>query len=202
MKAIILNCTLKKSPEPSSTEALANVVAQALAKYDVESEMIRVMDHNIPTSVKSDEGNGDEWPIIREKILAADILILASPTWMGRVGSVAQRVIERMDGMLKETDEQGRPVAYNHVGGCVVTGNEDGAKHVIAEMSASMIEIGFTVPGHSWTYYNQGAPMGPAYIENDNEKDKERSHRNAGLMAHALSSVARALQATPIPPKA
>src|SRR5690606_35225625 len=134
-------------------------VIKELEKAGVESDLVRIMDHDIPTSINSNEGEGDEWPQIRDKILSADILILASPTWMGRVASVAQRVIERMDGMLKEPDKQGMPVAYNHVGGCIVTGNEDGAKHVIAEMSASMIEVGFTVPGHSWTYYNKGAPM-------------------------------------------
>lgn len=202
MKALILNCSLKPSPATSSTEALASVVASELHKFEVECEMLRVVDFMIAPGVQSDEGAGDEWPAIRAKIVAADILIMASPTWLGRLSSVAQRVLERMDAMLSETDSQHRPIAYNRVAGCVATGNEDGAKHVIGEMNAALIELGFTVPGQSWTYYNQGAPMGPAYIDNDNEKDKERPHRNAALAAHNLVAVARALHAHPIPPPA
>lgn len=199
MKAVILNCTLKGSPEPSSTEALARVVGNELKKQGVTYEMIRVADCALLPGVTSNEGPGDEWPAIRQKILDAEILVLASPTWMGRPSSMAQRVIERMDGMLKEKDADGKPVAYNHVAGFVATGNEDGAKHVIAEMAAAMVEVGFTVPGHCWTYYNQGSPMGPPYLENKDPKSKTRAHRNAKTAAHTLANVAKALQAAPIP---
>lgn len=201
MKAVVLNCSLKASEEPSSTEALAQKVCDELSKYDVDSEIIRVADYDIKPGVSSDEGGGDQWPTIRRKILEAEILILASPTWVGRLSSLAQRVIERMDAMLSEMDDQDRPIAYNRVAGFVATGNEDGAKHVIGEMEAALIEIGFTVPAQPWTYYNQGAPMGPPYIENDNDEDKQRPHRNAATAAHNLAAVARALQFTPIPPQ-
>lgn len=199
MKALILNCSLKPSPEESSTAALAEVVANELRARDVEVSMVRVADHHIPPGVESDMGEGDEWPRIRADILAADILVVASPTWVGRLSSVAQRVIERMDAMLSETDDEGRPVAYNHVAGCVATGNEDGAKHVIGEMQAALLEIGFTVPGQSWTYYNRGAPMGPSYLENEDDEMVQRPHRNAKLAAANLVAVAQALQANPIP---
>jgi multimeric flavodoxin WrbA len=198
MRALVLNCTLKTSPEPSSTEALASVVSEELERLGFECELIRVIDHNVLPGVATNEGKGDDWPMIHDKVLAAEVLILASPTWLGQASSVAQRVIERMDAMLSETDDEKRPVAYNHVAGVVATGNEDGAKHVIAELSSALIELGFTVPGQSWTYFNNGAPMGPTYLETEDKASKERPHRNARLAAHNLAAVASALQATPI----
>ncbi len=198
MKALILNCTLKKSPEPSSTEALSSVVAAELTELGCETEILRVLDYSVLPGVKTDEGEGDDWPQIHEKILRAEILILASPTWIGQASSVTQRVIERMDAMLFETDDDKRPVAYNHVAGFVATGNEDGAKHVIAEMAAALIEIGFTIPGQSWTYYNGGSAMAPTYVENDNDASKKRPHRNARLAAQNIVAVTRALLENPI----
>ncbi len=199
MKAVILNCSLKASPEASSTEALSRVLGDEFSKRDVDYEVIRIADHNIPPGVSSDEGNGDEWPAIREKILNAEILVIASPTWVGRMSSLAQRIIERMDAMLSETDDEERPVAYNHVAGFIATGNEDGAKHVIGEMEAALLELGFTVPGQAWTYFNHGSQMGPTYLETEDEDKKQRAHRNATTAAHNLVAVAQALQANPIP---
>jgi NADPH-dependent FMN reductase len=100
VKALVLNCTLKRSPEASNTEALARVVAHALRREQVECEVVRVVDLNIPPGVSSHEGDGDEWPALREKILASEIFVLASPTWLGQPSSVAKRVLERMDAML------------------------------------------------------------------------------------------------------
>ncbi len=151
MKAVALNCTLKPFPEPSNTEGLMGVVLEALGAEGVETETIRVVDHDVRPGVESDMGDGDQWPAIRTAILSAEILIVATPTWVGRPASVAQRVIERMDAMLSETDDEGRPVAYNRVAGVVVTGNEDGAHHVISEVAGALIDIGYTVPGQSWT---------------------------------------------------
>lgn len=150
MKSLILNCTLKPSSQTSNTEALARVLMQALEKHRVESEILRVLDYNVRPGVSSDEGDGDEWPLIRSKIVASDILVMASPTWLAQMSSVAKRVLERMDAMLSETDDQGRPIAYNHVAGFVVTGNEDGAHHVINEMTGALLDIGVTVPVHSF----------------------------------------------------
>src|SRR4051794_19376695 len=103
MRAVIINCTLKPSPEPSNTEALAGVVADALEKDGVTVDWVRAVDHDIKPGVQSDMGAGDDWPAIREKILAAEILIIATPTWVGRPSSLAQRVLERMDAMISET---------------------------------------------------------------------------------------------------
>jgi NADPH-dependent FMN reductase len=107
MKALVVNCTLKKNPQRSNTGALADVVATALQGHGVEVAEVRAVDHALPPGVEADLGEGDEWPSIREQILDAEILLFASPTWLGRPSSVAQRVLERMDAMLSEQDDEG-----------------------------------------------------------------------------------------------
>jgi hypothetical protein len=102
------------------------VVTDVLEREGVTVEMVRLVDHDIRPGVSSDEGDGDEWPAIRARILSSHILVMASPTWLGQPSSIAQRALERMDAMLSEEDDEGRPVAYNRVAGFVVTGNEDG----------------------------------------------------------------------------
>jgi multimeric flavodoxin WrbA len=108
MKALIVNCTLKPSPATSNTEALAAVLATALREQEVEVETVRAVNRRLAPGVSSDEGEGDEWPSIHAKLLAAEILIVATPTWLGRPSSIAQRVLERMDAMLSEEDDEGR----------------------------------------------------------------------------------------------
>src|SRR3954465_11167944 len=127
LKAVLLNCTLKKSPAASNTEALMKKVIEVLESLDVDCELIRVVDHNIPFGVESDLGEGDEWPSILEKVLAADILIMGMSIWFGVHSSVAQMLIERLDGTYNTTNAAGQYPLYNTVGGVVVTGNEDGA---------------------------------------------------------------------------
>ncbi|MCO1576292.1 NAD(P)H-dependent oxidoreductase [Crossiella sp. SN42] len=197
MRAVVLNCTLKKSPETSNTERLADVVVSALREKDVEVEVVRVVDHRVSPGVKTDMGGDDEWPGIHDKLLAADILVVATPTWVGRPSSIAQRVLERMDAMISETDDQERPVAYNRVAGVVVTGNEDGAHHVISEISGGLADIGYTIPGQAWTYWNRGPGPGPSY--SDTEEGHQWSHDTARTMAANLVAVAKALRVTPIP---
>jgi multimeric flavodoxin WrbA len=197
MRALLLNCTLKPSPAESNTEALARVVMDALGEQGVESETVRVVDHDVRPGVESDMGDGDEWPAIRSKVLAAEILVLASPTWLGRPSSVAQRALERMDAMLAEQDDEGRPVAYNRVAGVVVTGNEDGAHHVISEIAGGLIDIGYTIPGQAWTYWNKGPGPGDSYLDTD--EGKEWSHSTGRAAASNLAAAARALSERPIP---
>jgi multimeric flavodoxin WrbA len=197
VRALVLNCTLKPSPAVSNTEALVAVVTDALEAEGVETEQIRLVDLAIKPGVSSDEGPGDDWPEVRERILANEILIVATPTWLGQPSSVAKRALERMDAMLSETDHEGRPVAYNRTAGVVVTGNEDGAHHVISEVCGALIDIGFTVPGQSWTYWNMGPGPGPSYLDTDQGHDWSES---TGRMAVSnLVGVARALAAQPIP---
>jgi multimeric flavodoxin WrbA len=200
MKALVLNCTLKPSPATSNTEALARVLTDAFSEADVETEMIRVVDYDVRPGVSSDEGDGDDWPAIHEKLLASEVLVIATPTWLGRPSSVAQRVLERMDAMLSEEDDDGRPVAYNRVAGVVVTGNEDGAHHVISEISGGLADIGYTIPGQAWTYWNRGPGPGDEYLDSDEGKDWSASTGRAA--AGNLVAVARALEANPVGPPA
>lgn len=197
MRAVVLNCTLKRSPEPSNTEQLARVLVEAFERDGVETAVVRVVDHDVRPGVSSDEGDGDAWPAIRAQIVAAEIVVLATPTWLGQPSSVAKRVLERMDAMLSETDADGRPVAYNRVAGFVVTGNEDGAHHVIAELAQGVVDIGFTVPGQAWTYWNMGPGPGPSYADTDH--GHAWSRRTGEAAAANLLAVARALRAAPIP---
>jgi len=200
MKAVILNCTLKKSPEKSNTEALAEEVAKELRSQKVQVEMIRVVDLNIPFGIKTNEGTGDDWPKIHKKLLDSEILIIATPTWLGHPSSVAQLVQERMDAMISETQSSGLPVAYNKVAGVIVTGNEDGAHHVIADVAQGLLDIGYTVPGQAWTYWNRGPGPGDSYLETEVKHDW--SITTGRTMANVLVAVAKALQAKPIPPDA
>jgi multimeric flavodoxin WrbA len=188
---------LKRSPEPSNTERLARVLVDAFEREQVQTTLIRVVDHDVHPGVSSDEGDGDAWPAIREQAVSSEILVLATPTWLGQPSSVAKRVLERMDALISEVDDDGRPLAYNRVAGFVVTGNEDGAHHVIAELAQGLIDIGFTVPGQAWTYWNMGPGPGPDYSETDH--GHEWSHSTGAAAAANLLAVARALQATPIP---
>ncbi|MFF9360146.1 flavodoxin family protein [Streptomyces griseoluteus] len=197
MRALVINCTLKPSPEPSNTEALAGIVVAALKGYGVEVDVLRAVDLNIVPGVVTDMGKGDEWPGVHEKLLAAQILIIASPTWVGHPSSVAQRVLERMDAMISETDEDGRPVAYNRVAGVVVTGNEDGAHHVISEIDGALGDIGYTIPGQAWTYWHLGPGPGPNYLDEQRGHDWAASTGRA--MASSLFHTAKALAAHPVP---
>jgi multimeric flavodoxin WrbA len=197
VRALVLNCTLKRSPEASNTEALASVLRTALEAGGVSCESIRIVDLNILPGVSSDEGEGDEWPKLHDRLLASEILVLATPTWFGQPSSVVKRVLERMDAMLSETDDDGLPVAFNRVAGFVVTGNEDGAHHVIAELAQAVNDIGYTVPAQAWTYWNKGPGPGPTYLETDEGHDW--SARTARTAAANLIAVAEALASHPLP---
>jgi multimeric flavodoxin WrbA len=202
MRAICLNCTLKRSPEPSSAASLSEVVMSALREEGVETDEIRLADHRIDPGVVSEAvSDRDEWPAIRERILAAEILVVATPTWLGQPSSLSKRALERMDAFLSETREDGAtPIAYNRVAGVVVVGNEDGAHHCISEISGALIDIGYTVPAQAWTYWNKGP--GPGDEEWLTTDEREWSIMTGKTAAQNLLAVARALQAHPLPPPA
>jgi len=152
--ALALNCTLKPSPGSSSTELLLQQVLDALATHGVAGEQVRVVDHDVRPGVLADMGDGDEWPGIRRRILAADILIFGTPTWMGHMSSVAQRVLERLDAELSETDADGRPILTGKVAATCVVGNEDGAHKITADLYQALGDVGFTVAAQAGTYWN------------------------------------------------
>jgi multimeric flavodoxin WrbA len=154
LHALALNCTLKPSPADSSCDLLTQQVLDALAPHGVDGEIVRVVDFDVKPGVETDMGDGDEWPTIREKVLAADILVFATPTWMGNMSSVAQRVLERLDAELSETDAAGRPILADKVAVAVVLGNEDGAHSITAALFQGLGDVGFTIPSQGGVYWN------------------------------------------------
>jgi hypothetical protein len=166
LKALLINCTLKASPEKSNTETLAEVVAGALREEGVEVSSARAVDHSIPPGVESEMGEGDEWPGIRAQILDSRSSSSLRRPGSGALPASRSECLERMDAMLTETGDDERPVAYNRVAGVVVTGNEDGAHHVISEVSGALGDIGFTIPAQAWTYWNKGPGAGRGLLGN------------------------------------
>ena len=159
LTAIAINCTLKRDGE-SSTDAMIAVLAAAFAEHGVNvTETIRIARHDVKPGVSSDEGDGDEWPGIRAKILAADILIFGGPIWMGQLGSIGKRVLERMDAFLSETDGQGRMPSFGKVAVAAIVGNEDGAHWSSAQIFQSLNDTGWTIPASAACYW-VGEAMG------------------------------------------
>jgi multimeric flavodoxin WrbA len=161
LKILAFNCSLKsaRSKEKSSTDVLLQQMFEEFAKLGAKGEIVRAVDHNIKPGVQSDEGEGDDWPALRQRIVAADILIVGTPIWLGQPSSVAKRILERMDAFLGETDDRGRMPSYGKVAIVVVVGNEDGAHHCAAEINAALTEVGFTTPSGGATYW-VGEAMG------------------------------------------
>lgn len=199
LKAIILNCTLKRSPDGSNTQALIDKVVDLFLGVGVDCETIRVVDHTIPFGVSSNEGNGDEWPGILQKIKGAEILIIATPIWFGTRGSISQMVIERLDGTYEEADEKtGQYPLYGKVAGVIVTGNEDGAHNVAGTTLYNLTHLGCTVPPNADCYWVGDAGPGPSYIEAGGDRHPY-TNRTARYMVHNLNYMARLLKEHPIP---
>lgn len=154
LTALAINCTLKPSPAASSSELMGTQLLASLAEHGVHGETIRAVDHQILPGVQTDMGEGDAWPALREKVLAADIVVFLTPTWLGQHSSVAQRVLERLDAELSETDDQGRPILFDKVAILGVVGNEDGAHHIVAILSQALNDVGFTIPAQGGVYWN------------------------------------------------
>ncbi|MFB7146836.1 flavodoxin family protein [Agrobacterium deltaense] len=173
LKVLALNATLKSSTsaEPSSTEKLLTLILRELGNHDVQTETIRLADHDIKPGVTSDEGEGDAWPAIREKIVAADILLIGTPIWLGQPSSVCKRALERMDAFLDETDAQGRMVSYGKVAAVAVVGNEDGAHHVSAELFHALNDVGFTIPANAVAYWVGEAMGSKNFVDFDETPD-------------------------------
>lgn len=155
LKALALNGTLKPSStkDKSSTDKMLQLIADEFSAHDVQTEILRLADYDIKPGVTSDEGDGDAWPEIRGKILAADILVVGTPIWLGQPSSVCKRAVERMDAFLEETDDNGRMVSYGKVAAVAVVGNEDGAHHVSAELFQAMNDVGFTLAANAVSYW-------------------------------------------------
>jgi multimeric flavodoxin WrbA len=199
LRALALICTLKPSPADSSSALMARQVLAELASHDVTGEVARVVDHDVKPGVDKDMGDGDAWPAIREKILAADILLISTPTWMGQASSVCMRVLERLDAELSEKDDQGRPSVFGKVAVCGIVGNEDGAHHITAQVFQALNDVGFSIPAQGSTYWNGEAMHATDYQDLD-ETPKATAGTNATVARNA-AHLARLLKADAYPGK-
>ncbi len=199
LTALALVCTLSPSPKKSSSQLLAQQVLDELTKLGVTSSLVRVVDHDVKPGVALNMGDGDEWPSIRKKIMDADILVLATPTWMGQQSSVAQRVLERLDAELSETDDQGRMLTFGKVAIAAVVGNEDGAHHISAVFFQALNDVGFTLAAQAVTYWNDVVGGEHRDYQDLPETPEAVASTNIAVAAHA-AHLARLLRDNPYPP--
>ena len=196
-RCLVLNCTLKKSPAESSSDLLGSQILAAFADLGVAGSMERVVDHDVRFGVSTDEGEGDGWPTLRQKMLDADVLVLVTPIWMGQPSSVCKMVLERLDAELSETDDEGRPLTYGKVAGIGVVGNEDGAHHVTAEVAQALTDVGFTLPASAATYWVGEAMQSVDY--KDMTPTPEKTAATTRTLAANASHLAALLSASPYP---
>jgi len=198
LTALVLVGTLRPSPARSSSELLGRQVLDALTAHGVTGEVVRLVDHDVQPGVQTDMGPGDAWPAIRARMLAADILVLATPIWLGQPSSVTKRALERFDAELSETDEQGRMLTYGKVAVVAVVGNEDGAHHVSAELFQALDDVGFTLPAAAVTYW-VGRAMETVDYQDVEPTPESTAAATRTAAAHA-AHLARLLKQHPYPP--
>jgi multimeric flavodoxin WrbA len=194
--ALFINCTLKTSPAKSNTESLINKSIEIMQEQQIGVELVRAADRNIRHSVDP-ELDSDDWPGLFRQIKSADIFVIGSPIWLGDKSSIAGKIIERLYAHSAETNKHGQYIYYNKVGGVMVTGNEDGGKHVSRDILYALSHIGFTIPPQADCYWVGEAGPGPSYMEAGQEN--EFTIRNTRIMTWNLIHFARQLKATPIP---
>jgi multimeric flavodoxin WrbA len=196
--AVALVCTLSPSPARSSSQLLAEQTMAALAEHGVTGKIIRIADHDVKPGVKTDMGDGDAWPEIRDAILACDILIVSTPIWLGHPSSVAQLVLERLNAELGESDDEGRLLTYGKVAAVCVVGNEDGAHKVSADLFQGLNDVGFTLAPNAVTYW-VGEAMQRTDFQDLDTTPKKTAATTATLAANT-AHLARRLKAEPYPP--
>ena len=200
LTAIAINCSVKpaRGQGTSSTDKMIGLIGKALEKEGVKvGETIRIADHDVKAGVSSDEGDGDAWPAIRTKILAADILIFGTPVWMGQMSSIAKRVTERFDAFFGEMDEAGRMPSYGKIVLLAVVGNEDGAHNITAQLGQALVDTGWTLPP-SPTCYWVGEAMGRVDFQ-DLKSVPKKVTETVDMAASCGAHLARLLKAEPFP---
>jgi multimeric flavodoxin WrbA len=197
LTALVLNCTLKPSPAPSSSGLMAEQFTTALAEHGVTATTVRVVDHTVKPGVEKDMGDGDEWPAIRSQLVAADILVVVAPTWIGHLSSVGHQVLERLDAELSETRDDGNPLMFGKIAVVGVVGNEDGAHKVTADLYQGLNDMGFTIPAQGGTYWNGEAMHTTDY----NDLDETPEATMSALTTAATNAVhlARLVKDAPYP---
>lgn len=199
LKAIFLNCTLKRSPELSHTSGLIKISKAIMEKKGVSVEVLRPVDYNIAYGVYGDMTQHgwekDEWPGIYKKVMDADILVITSPVWLGEKSSVCTKVIERLYANSGDLNSEGQYAYYGRVGGCLVTGNEDGAKHCSMNILYSLQHLGYTIPPQADAAWVGEAGPGPSYLDpNSGGPENDFTNRNTTFMTWNLLHLARMLK--------
>lgn len=199
LRAVFINCTLKRSPTLSHTQGLMDRSIAIMEKVGISVETIRAVDHDIPPGVQPDMTehgfDADEWPSIHKKVMDAQILVLGSPIWLGEKSSVCTRIIERLYGNSGELNDRGQSSYYGRVGGCIITGNEDGIKHCAMNILYSLGHLGYTIPPQADAGWIGEAGPGPSYLDDDsNAQDNDFTNRNTTIMTWNLIHLARMLK--------
>lgn len=199
LKAIYINCTLKKSPEKSHTEGLMSRSKDIMRKEGVAVDELRFIDHDVAIGIYPDMTehgwDKDEWPELKERILAADILVIGTPIWLGEKSSEAQKLIERLYSLSGQTNDKGQYLYYGKVGGCVITGNEDGAKHCSMSILYALQHIGYSIPPQADCGWLGEIGPGPSYLdEESNASENSFTNRNTTFMTYNMLHLAKMLK--------
>lgn len=203
LKALFINCTLKKSPEASHTEILIKISQRIMEKQGVKTDLIRAVDNDIAPGVwpdmKQHGWDKDTWPDIQKKVMAADILVLAGPIWLGDNSSEMKKVIERLYANSSILNKAGQYAYYGKVGGCLITGNEDGIKHCAMNILYSLQHLGYTIPPQADAGWIGEAGPGPSYGDKLQDgtiagTDNDFTNRNATFMTWNMLHLTRMLK--------
>ncbi|QIS05260.1 flavodoxin family protein [Nocardia brasiliensis] len=199
LRALFINCTLKRSPEVSNTGGLIDISARIMAKNGVRVSHIRAVDHDIAFGVWPDMTEHgwptDEWPALQRQVMDADILVLAGPIWLGDNSSVTKQVIERLYANSSILNQHGQYAYYGRVGGCLITGNEDGVKHCAMNILYSLQHLGYTIPPQADAGWIGEAGPGPSYLDpGSGGPDNDFTNRNTTFMTWNLLHLARMLK--------
>ncbi|EST37898.1 flavodoxin [Streptomycetaceae bacterium MP113-05] len=199
LRALFVNATLKPSPEVSNTGGLVDLSARIMRRHGVEVDTIRAVDHDIATGVRPDMTEHgwarDAWPELFRRVLAADVLVLAGPIWLGDNSSVMKRVIERLYGCSSLLNDAGQYAYYGRVGGCLVTGNEDGVKHCAMNVLYSLQHLGYTIPPQADAGWIGEVGPGPSYLDSDSGgPSNDFTNRNTAFMTFNLLHLAAMLR--------
>ena len=198
LSALFLNCTLKRSPELSHTQGLIDISRAIMEQHGVTVEVIRPVDHDLARGVYPDmTAHGwptDDWPGIYPKVMAANILVITTPIWLGEKSSVCNQVIERLYSSSGELNDQGQYAYYGRAGGCLITGNEDGAKHCAMNILYSLQHLGYVVPPQADAGWVGEAGPGPSYMDpGSGGPENDFTNRNTTFMTWNLLHLARLL---------
>jgi multimeric flavodoxin WrbA len=199
LRALFINCTLKRSPEQSHTDGLAGIAAGIFSANGVTVDEFRAIDHEIATGVYPDMTEHgwerDEWPSLFERVMAADILVLLSPIWLGEKSSVCTKVIERLYGNSRLLNDDGQYAYYGRAAGCLITGNEDGGKHCAMSILYSLQHVGYAIPPQADAAWMGEAGPGPSYLDpGSGGPENDFTNRNTSFMAWNLMHLARMLK--------